>query len=79
MEKTRYRIKHEGAIWEVDECHGVNDGLVVAEIELHDEEEIIARPDWIGREITTDFRYSNSALSEQPFREWSADAKSRPP
>ena len=34
IDKTRYIIKHKGHTWEIDEFHGDNEGLVIAEIEL---------------------------------------------
>src|SRR3712207_6723622 len=47
IEKTRYRIEWDGLIWEVDEFAGENQGLIVAEVELTDENQIIELPDWI--------------------------------
>src|SRR5579875_3148509 len=38
VEKTRHRIDHAGHTWEVDEFHGDNAGLVVAEIDLDAED-----------------------------------------
>ena len=34
IEKTRYREEFEGHHWEVDEFHGDNSGLVIAEMSL---------------------------------------------
>ena len=72
IEKTRYRIPHAGFVWEVDEFHGENDGLVVAEIELAVEDQAFDRPDWIGAEVTGDPRYHNSNLAKHPFSQWKA-------
>lgn len=60
IDKTRYYVGN----WEIDEFHGAYEGLVVAEIELDDESQDIALPDFIGREVTGDPRYYNSVLSE---------------
>ena len=49
-------------LWEVDEFHGANDGLVIAEVELADEHQHIELPDWAGREVTGDPRYYNASL-----------------
>lgn len=68
--KMRHLVNHEGKCWEVDVFEGDNAGLIVAEIELSEENEQFAIPAWIGDDITTDFRYSNSSLSEHPFRKW---------
>ena len=68
--KTRYKISYEGMIWEVDEFHGENEGLIVAEIELDKPDAIIKLPPWIGQEISDDPRYCNSNLSIHPFTKW---------
>jgi len=70
IEKTRYKIPYGGLIWEVDEFHGVNDGLVVAECELESEDQAIDKPDWIGDEVSSDPRYFNSNLIAKPFTTW---------
>ena len=67
IEKTRYRIEHGGLIWEVDEFHGVNKGLVIAECELEAEDQEIDKPNWIGDEVTGDPRYLNSNLVARTF------------
>ena len=71
IEKTRYRIPHGQHVWEVDVFDGDNAGLVVAEIELASEDEPFQRPDWLGEEVSGDYRYSNSALAVTPYRQWS--------
>lgn len=70
VEKTRYLIEYKKKTWEIDEFYGVNQGLVVAEIELEDENEEISIPKWIGKEVTLDARYYNSSLIENPFSKW---------
>lgn len=70
IEKTRYEIKSGNHIVEVDVFHGENDGLIMAEIELQDENEVILKPDWLGDEVTNDARYYNAYLSENPYRRW---------
>lgn len=70
IEKTRYKIPHEGLVWEIDQFHGVNQGLVVAECELESEEQAIAKPDWVADEVTGDPRYFNSNLIAHPFSTW---------
>ena len=70
IEKTRYTLEQDGLRWEVDEFHGENAGLVLAEVELASEDQTITRPDWLGKEVTGDERYYNSRLSEQPFGRW---------
>lgn len=70
VDKTRYLVDHAGHTWEVDVFHGDNEGLVVAEIELATEDEAFELPAWVGAEVTDDYRYQNSALSETPFKSW---------
>lgn len=70
IEKYRTSIKINELIWEVDEFLGDNAGLVFAEVELKDEKQKIDLPDWIGKEVTFDYRYSNSNLVKHPFKDW---------
>ena len=70
IEKTRYRIAHGGRVWEVDEFHGENRGLVLAEVELEEPEEEVPLPGWVGREVTEDPRYQNANLVSKPFSRW---------
>jgi adenylate cyclase len=70
IEKTRYKIKHAGHIWEVDVFEGDNKGLVVAEVEMKDESEEVQLPAWVRSEVTDDLRYSNSNLVKYPYKCW---------
>ena len=70
IEKTRHYIEHEEHTWEVDEFHGKNNGLIVAEIELESEDEKFEIPDWVGEEVTQDDRYYNMNLAIHPFTSW---------
>lgn len=63
IEKTRYYLHYEGFLWEVDVFEGRHKGLIVAEIELEDENTEFALPPFAGEEVTSDFRYSNFSLS----------------
>ena len=67
IEKTRHYIEHEEHTWEVDEFHGKNNGLIVAEIELESEDEKFEKPDWVGEEVTQDDRYYNMNLAIHPY------------
>ncbi|RJF85212.1 CYTH domain-containing protein [Azospirillum cavernae] len=70
IEKTRYRHRQDGLCWEIDVFEGENAGLVIAEVELSDPEQLVPLPDWIGAEVTSLRAYGNSALSRQPIRRW---------
>jgi CYTH domain-containing protein len=70
IEKNRYEIPMGSYIFEVDEFLGANAGLVIAEIELQDENTVFERPEWLGDEVTGQIKYYNSLLSKQPFKTW---------
>ena len=63
IEKVRYKVAHEGHVWEIDVYDGVHRGLVIAEVELssiHDEPDM---PNWVGREVTGESQYSNQSMA----------------
>lgn len=70
VEKLRYKIPLGGVVWEVDEFEGVNQGLIVAEVELASEDQKVDLPSWIGAEVTGDPRYFNSNLIAHPYSRW---------
>ena len=70
VEKIRYFIDYKGSEWVVDEFFASNRGLIVAEIELSAEDVICEIPDWIGEEVSDDYRYYNSNLSKKPYTKW---------
>ena len=70
IDKTRHYVENHGHTWEVDEFHGVNDGLVVAEVELESEEQAFDKPDFIGEEVTGQTKYYNMMLLKNPYTTW---------
>ena len=70
IEKKRYRIEHQGMVWEIDEFLGANQGLILAEVELEQENQFVEKPEWIGAEVTEDPRYLNINLVKHPFSKW---------
>jgi adenylate cyclase len=72
IDKVRHLVPCGRHVWEVDEFLGDNAGLVVAELELDDEHETFARPDWLGPEVTHEERYYNFRLASHPYARWSA-------
>jgi CYTH domain-containing protein len=74
IEKTRYEVRFDHHVFEIDEFHGDNEGLTLAEIELQQENEAFPTPAWLGREVTGDNRYYNSNLAKQPYKYWKDDA-----
>jgi adenylate cyclase len=71
IDKTRFYVKNENHIYEVDVFYGDNDGLIVAEIELKSENENFKKPSWLALEVTGNKNYYNSSLSKFPFKDWS--------
>ncbi len=69
IEKTRYKIPQGDLVWEVDEFAGENAGLVIAEVELQEENQQIELPEWIERQVT-DPKYYNSNLAKHPYSKW---------
>jgi adenylate cyclase len=70
IEKVRYTVTVAPHTWEIDVFEGDNAGLVVAEIELGNENEAFDKPEWLGDEVTDDPRYFNSNLVANPYRTW---------
>jgi len=70
IEKRRYKVAYGDHLWEIDEFEGLNEGLLLAEIELKDEAESFQKPFWVGKEVTNDRRYHNSYLSKSPYTHW---------
>lgn len=67
IDKTRWLIPNGQHTIEVDEFHGANEGLVLAEIELSAEDEVYDRPSFLGEEVTGDPRYYNSYIAQHPL------------
>ncbi|MCK9417666.1 CYTH domain-containing protein [Candidatus Dojkabacteria bacterium] len=73
IEKTRYKyypVVNLKSYWEIDIFKGDNEGLIVAEIELENEDEVFYKPDWILEEVTGDPIYYNSNLVNYPYKTW---------
>ncbi|MCS6771313.1 MAG: CYTH domain-containing protein [Kiritimatiellae bacterium] len=70
IEKTRHVVPCGGLLFEVDEFHGENVGLILAEVELPATETEIERPEWLGEEVTGDERFYNAYLARHPYSTW---------
>lgn len=70
IEKIRHEILVGSKLWELDVFEGENQGLVLAEIELADENEVFELPTWAEKEVSEDVRYYNSYLSKTPYATW---------
>lgn len=74
VEKIRHYIERDGLTWEIDEFLNDNAGLVVAEVELDSVDQVFAKPEWIGRELTDDRRFYNHHLALHPWKTWAHEA-----
>jgi len=70
IDKVRYNVPLGNHMYEVDEFHGDNEGLIVAEVELESENQSLEKPSWLGEEVTGEVKYYNSQLSKHPFKNW---------
>lgn len=70
IDKIRYLVDYDGHTWEIDEFFGLNEGLIVAEVELTAVDEIFEKPDWLGQDVTQEKRYRNAALVKLPYTQW---------
>ncbi|MEW4922269.1 CYTH domain-containing protein [Algibacter sp. 2305UL17-15] len=70
IDKIRYEVKVGNHTFEVDEFFGDNEGLIIAEVELENENEAFEKPIWLGEEVTGNIKYYNSQLSKQPYKTW---------
>jgi adenylate cyclase len=68
--KTRYTLNIDGLIWDIDEFHHDNKGLIIAEVELDDVAQQVSFPEWIASEVTDDPRFYNLALCQHPYNIW---------
>ena len=78
IDKHRYLVKSPDGrhVFEVDEFHGDNDGLVMAEVELAGEDDPFTPLPFIGMEVTGDRRFYNSHMRKNPFLLWKNDLDS---
>lgn len=68
--KIRHLIPFKNHTFEVDEFLKDNSGLVIAEVELSNENEDFERPRWLGKEVTGIKKYYNSQLSQNAYVNW---------
>ena len=63
-DKTLVKTRYKFGQWEVDQYHGRHKGLWLAELELPSECSPLPKimPEWVGREVTEDPRFTNANL-----------------
>lgn len=70
VSKVRHLVPMGNLTFEVDEYTGDNEGLIVAELEVHSADFAFEKPSWLGEEVTTDVKYRNSQLAKNPYSRW---------
>lgn len=70
INKTRYNIEYKNQLFEVDVFKGSNDGLILAEIELENENQKVDKPEWLGKDVSLESKYYNSNLLTNPYMMW---------
>jgi adenylate cyclase len=70
IEKIRFFVKSGNHTFEIDEFALQNKGLLLAELELKNEEDSFEKPSWLGEEVTGEKKYYNSNLVKYPFQNW---------
>lgn len=75
IDKRRYLVPSPDGThtFEVDEFYGDNEGLIMAEVELHSEDEPYTALPFIGKEVTGDIRFYNTYLMKNSYRNWKAE------
>ena len=63
--QANYEIKVDNHLWEVDVFKGKLDGLIIAEIELSNENEQFTKPEWVIEDVSDNIEYYNSRLIEK--------------
>ena len=70
IDKYRYLVRSGRHTFEVDEFHGDNEGLVMAEVELESVDDDFEKPDFIGPEVTSDKHFRNAFMARHPYSSW---------
>jgi len=70
VQKCRYRLIYNGVNWDLDIFAGLNQGLIIAEVELSEPEQAIIMPPWVIAEVTGIKRFYNAELSKCPYVKW---------
>ena len=69
LTKTRYRVKDDGYLLEIDLFHNDYEGLAYMEIEFETVEKAKSyiAPNWVLRELTGDHNFTNAALALKKY------------
>ena len=70
IEKKRYIWTNaDGYVWEIDEFENNLAGLIIAEVELEDEDDTVEIPPWAGMELTYLRGWSNASFARMLTRQ----------
>lgn len=69
----------DGRVWELDQFQLDLEGLWIVEVELKYPDEPFDSPEWLGREVTNDSRYTNVRLAQDGIPDESKSSCAIPP
>ena len=70
IKKIRHELIIDNIKWEVDQFLEKNKGLVIAEVELQNEDQKLNLPKWIEKDVTNQNKYYNYNLATNPYISW---------
>ena len=70
IKKIRHELIIDHIKWEVDQFLEKNKGLVIAEVELQNEDQKLNLPKWIEKDVTNQNKYYNYNLAINPYISW---------
>jgi adenylate cyclase len=79
LAKVRYEVEAPGLRWQIDVFGEGAEGLVVAEVELERPDQPVPLPPWVGKEVTKNPRYRNSAIARRCARRRAAKPSASAP
>lgn len=65
LKKKRFEVRMNKTLWEIDVFEGALSGLILAEVELHSEDETFEKPPWLGQEVSHLAAYHNANLIDR--------------
>ena len=70
IKKIRHELIIDNIKWEVDQFLEKNKGLVIAEVELQNQDQKLNLPKWIEKDVTNQNKYYNYNLAINPYISW---------
>ena len=70
IKKIRHVLIIDNIKWEVDQFLEKNKGLVIAEVELQNQDQKLNLPKWIEKDVTNQNKYYNYNLATNPYISW---------